>query len=154
MSAGGNEKKFEKLLRDKFGDDCLRGRKSFSLRLPDHETAHISVDQSIELEDGTVILIEVDSGNMAKLIAGQYVLLNGMYDRDRSKAHFLVVHYYKDYNPERTLKNLNAVQHFGGREHWISYSAFYIDDFARMIGETACMEEFVNCVRPNRASPQ
>jgi len=152
MPAGDNEKKFESLILNKFGYGCLKGKKTFSLKLPGHDKTRISVDQSIELEDGSVLLFEIDSGNMAKLIAGQYALLNGMYVQDRSKAHFVVIHYYKNYNSERTLKNLNAIQHFNGNTDWISYSAYNENDFIYMVNNTTSIEELIQKIWPNRVN--
>jgi len=150
MPAGDNEKIFEELIRGKFGKNCLSGKRSFSLELTGQKKTVISVDQSIELEDGSLILIEIDSGNMAKLIAGQYALINGMYDKDRSKAFFLVVHYYADYNPERTEKNLNAIQHFNSGADWIPYGAYNIEEFKSIIQEVTNVDELVACIWPNK----
>ena len=150
MPAGDNEKLFEELICGKFGSNILSGKRSFSLEIDGQKKAVISVDQSIELEDGSLILTEIDSGNMAKLIAGQYALLNGMYDKDRAKALFLVVHYYTAYNPERTEKNLNAIQHFNRGASWIPYGAYSIEGFKSIIREVTNIDEVVACIWPNR----
>lgn len=71
---------------------------------------HISVDFQLT-EDNDKHLIEVDSGNMAKLLVGQYTLLNLiMNPKERMASDFWVVHFYKNYNCHRTIKNLEFVR--------------------------------------------
>ena len=59
--------------------------------------------------NGVNYLIEIDSGNMAKLLVGQYVLLNELHKSRTGKEFFLIVHFYKNYNVQRTLKNLKMI---------------------------------------------
>jgi len=65
----------------KFGTSVLAGKKRYKDPIEKADSAEISVDDSILLPDGRLVLIEVDSANMAKLIAGQYALLNGTLHR-------------------------------------------------------------------------
>ena len=154
MPAGDNEGSFRRLMIEKFGEDCLSGKKSYSLKLDGFPKASISVDESISQSNRT-ILIEIDSGNMAKLLAGQYALLNGMYDVSKSNTLFLVVHYYKDsktgnlYSRDRTLKNLNAIQHFNPEADWIPFNAFNIDEFKELMSDSKSLEELIQKVWPN-----
>lgn len=157
MPAGDNEDLFRRLMIKKFGTDCLSGKKSYSLKLDGFPKASISVDESISQNDRT-ILIEIDSGNMAKLLAGQYALLNGMYDGPKSNTLFLVVHYYRDcntgslYSRDRTLKNLNAIQHFNPEADWIPFNAFNIEEFEKLMSESESLEELVQKLWPNNAN--
>jgi len=154
MPAGDNEKLFKELMTRKFGKDCLEGKRNYELKLDGYQKATISVDESISINDKT-ILIEIDSGNMAKLIAGQYALLNGMYDGNKSNTLFLVIHYYKDsqsgksYSPERTLKNLNAIQHFNPDDSWITFNAFNIEGFNNIVNESETLSELESRIWPN-----
>lgn len=157
MPAGDNENLFRALMIEKFGQDCLSGRKSYSLELNGFPKASISVDESISQNDRT-ILIEIDSGNLAKLLAGQYALLNGMYDGSKSNSLFLVIHYYKDsktgrlYSRDRTLKNLNAIKYFNMEADWIPFNAFNIEEFEELMSDSESLEELAQKVWPNNAN--
>ena len=155
MPAGDNEKLFIELMTKKFGENCLSGKKTFKLKLDGYQKATISVDESFSTTNKT-ILIEIDSGNMAKLLAGQYALLNGMYNWDKSNTLFLVVHYYRDsktgklYSPERTLKNLNAIQQFNPEDDWIPYNAFNIKGFKRLVDSSDTLDDLESKIWPNK----
>ena len=157
MPAGDNEKDFIGLLEGKFGKGCLSGKRRYTLSLDGFDQVEISVDQSLDLEDGRRLLIEIDSGNMAKLIAGQYALLNGMNGDCRDKTSFLVVHYYtdnktgRDYTPQRTLKNINAIQHFSNNESWLKYNAIHIRQFRELVHQSTNLAELADKVWPNKA---
>lgn len=84
------------------------GKRRFPKRRLPQGNVEISVDDSFA-HNGTNYLLEVDSGNMAKLLVGQYVLLNQLVTSPERPAIFLVVHTYKNYNPSRTLLNLQLV---------------------------------------------
>jgi hypothetical protein len=155
MAAGDNEKNFLDLLEAKFGKKCLSGKRRYTLNLEGFEQVEISVDQSLVIEDGRTLLIEIDSGNMAKLIAGQYALLNGMNVDCRDNTAFLVVHYYtnnktgKDYIPQRTLKNINAIQYFSNGKNWLKYNAFHIKQFRELVRNSKTTTELADKVWPN-----
>ncbi|RSK27627.1 hypothetical protein EJF36_12485 [Bacillus sp. HMF5848] len=108
--AGSNEKKFKEYFITKYGANALNGK--CAPFISEDQKVSISVDNSIKLGNKE-ILIEIDSGNMAKLLVGQYVLLNKLCDSDNDVL-FLVIHYYKDkkgieYNPVRTTANLDFI---------------------------------------------
>ncbi len=155
MPAGDNEKLFKELMVNKFDEECLLGKRNFELKLEGYQKATISVDESISIGDKT-ILIEIDSGNMAKLLAGQYALLNGMYTGEKNNTLFLVIHYYRDsksnklYSPERTLKNLNAIQHFNAEDTWIPFNAFNIEGFTAILNESTTLEDLNNKIWPSK----
>jgi hypothetical protein len=155
MPAGDNEKLFCALMVEKYGDQCLSGKRRYTLSLNGFPEANISVDESIHLENKRV-LIEVDSGNMAKLLAGQYALLNGMYNGKKENTLFLVVHYYRDpksrvlYSRDRTLKNLNAIQHFNSEADWMPFNALNIEEFEELVRNSESLEELVASVWPNK----
>lgn len=155
MPAGDNEKEFLDLVEGKFGKGCLSGKCRYTLDLDGFDQVEISVDQSLKLQDGRRLLIEIDSGNMAKLIAGQYALLNGMNEDCRDKTAFLVIHYYtdsktgRDYAPQRTLKNINAIQHFSTNESWLKYNAIHINQFRALVNQSGSLAELADKVWPN-----
>ena len=157
MPAGDNEKLFRDFMIEKFGAQCLGGKQRYTLSLEGFPTASISVDDSILL-NGRHVLIEVDSGNMAKLLAGQYALLNGMYEGDKNNSMFLVVHYYRDpksgvlYSRDRTLKNLNAIQHFNAGAEWMPFNAYNIEEFEELARNAESLEGLVNGIWPNNAN--
>lgn len=69
------------------------------------DTVKTSVDFVLKLDEYN-FLFEVDSNNAAKIVFGQYMLLNK--SRNLAKNSFLVIiHCYKGYNIERTIKHLN-----------------------------------------------
>jgi len=106
--AGTNEKKFAKVLNEKINAQ-LKGKLNFKSK---DGGVSISVDDSL-VSDEWIVMFEIDSANMAKLIAGQYTLLNILARDDEKtkgkKLLFVIVHYYKNYNSERTSKNLSLI---------------------------------------------
>ncbi|EDT73603.1 hypothetical protein [Clostridium butyricum] len=127
--AGKNEKVFITEFKRKYSKVKLEGKLVFGNKYG----ANISVDNSFSYNNKKV-LIEIDSGNMAKLLVGQYFLLNELIknDKEEKKKHgknddteyiFIVVHYYKDYKPERTEKNLQLVKDTIG-DSAINFRAF------------------------------
>jgi hypothetical protein len=89
----------------------------------------ISVDESL-MHSGRQFLVEIDSANTAKLLVGQYVLLNQLYPHSEPPPFFLVVHLYKGYNPRRTVRNLSLVnqQLYGGKG--CEFGAVHFSEFA------------------------
>jgi len=153
MPAGDNENLFRALLKKKFGNGALKGRRSFKSVVNGHDDkVYISVDDTIRLPDGREILIEVDSGNYAKLLAGQYALLNGLFDGERDKTLFLVVHFYKssrsqkEYTTSRTLKNLNAIQSFNLKANWLPYAAINFSEFSEILSMSQSIEELCSAL--------
>lgn len=119
-TAGTNEKKFKDLMA-RAQDVKLLGKRKFV-----SGNVEISVDESLE-HDGVEYLIEIDSANMAKLLVGQYVLLNQLHTTREKSPIFLVVHTYKKFNPQRTLRNLELInqQLYGGEG--IEFGAVHFD---------------------------
>jgi hypothetical protein len=64
-----------------------------------------SVDFVYKTTDKT-FLFEVDSNNAAKIVFGQYLLLNKAKDLPNN-PFLIIIHCYKGYNKERTTKHLN-----------------------------------------------
>jgi hypothetical protein len=62
---------------------------------------------------------------MAKLLVGQYLLLNRLYSGIPENAHFLVIHTYNNYNIQRTLNNLKLVKKAFNLH--LPFSAMHID---------------------------
>lgn len=150
MSAGDNERKFKELVVNKFGSNALGGKRSYSSVFDGYvEQVSISVDETIFLQNGTSILIEVDSGNYAKLLVGQYALLNGMYSGNHDGTLFLVVHCYKstvkgevkEYSPVRTMKNLNAIQKLNPQMVWMPHAAITLSQFESIVSMSDSVEE-------------
>lgn len=158
--AGDNEKDFHRTFTQKFGAESLSGKRVFGFKFPGHKKVTTSVDETILLPDGRQILVEIDSGNMAKLLAGQYALLNGLCNEDRKKTLFLVVHYYVDkknnnkpYAANRTTKNLHAIQNFAPGTNWLPYHAMNIVDMREAIAASRDIADFVARVWPESAPP-
>lgn len=105
-NATKNEKLFNKRM-----DGGLKGKKRYS-KIVNEESIEISVDFHLEYA-GKLYLIEIDSANEAKLLVGQYCLLNKLFYEEQYApvdTVFVVVHFYDNYNPQRTIKNLNFVK--------------------------------------------
>jgi hypothetical protein len=158
--AGDNEKNFRKTFTDKFGEGHLDGKRRFHFKWPGHETVSTSVDETIVLPDGRQILVEIDSGNMAKLLAGQYALLNGLCKADRAQTLFLVVHYYidkqnndKPYTAHRSIKNFHAIQSFAPGPNWLPYQAINMKDMRELIVESRDLADFGARIWPAPLAP-
>jgi len=120
IKAGTNEGKFAEIMRQKAPEVTLNGKRRFTFG-----EVSISVDQSLEY-NGIRYLIEIDSQNIAKLLVGQYVLLNHLYDQEKEKALFLVVHAYKNYEPHRTIKNLQVINQILYSDKGIPFGAIHL----------------------------
>lgn len=123
--AGDNEADFKKFIRENT-DLNLKGKKSFT-----GENTYISGDEYFEY-NGKKVYVEIDSGNMAKLIAGQYILLNilGEFDKD---SMFLVIHYYANYNYQRTKNVLECVNKNALDNKGIKFIALHINQFKKLV---------------------
>lgn len=123
-----NEDKFNKII-----NELGKGKVNFGSEKDDQ--VFISVDNHFEY-NGKMYLVEVDSGNEAKIIVGEYVLINLIFEEckeedvkkfEQKDCIFLVIHYYKDYNAERTKKNLKLVKEYLNSE--ICYEALSSEEF-------------------------
>lgn len=136
--AGDNEKKFRELISKKFGPNCLSGSQTYKKVAAN---VSISVDDMIEFKDKK-LLFEIDSGNYAKLIVGQYVLLNTIIDNPEN-IQFVVVHYYQNYNVERTYNNLKFINDslFGGKG--IAFKVFTADSYKNEVQKYHDVKSYV-----------
>ena len=100
MAALDNEKRILNKLNDTYS---LNLQKSSSGKIKDD--LQVSVDFIWDLE-GYKILFEVVSYNVAKIVFGQYVLLNHTNEYKKNSI-LIVIHCYKNYNKQRTEKYLN-----------------------------------------------
>lgn len=124
--AGSREQEFKRKC-ESICKEILQGKIAFK----NEDGIYVSVDNSIILEN-QVILIEIDASNQAKLIAGQYTLLNLLQSKpmpncidflQNRELIFLVLHCYGNkmentsYNPERSRRNLELINNelFNGR---------------------------------------
>lgn len=139
--AGDNERKFEQLFNAKSGGVSLLGKQRFV-----SGEVEISVDQSFR-HDGMDYLVEIDSGNMAKLLVGQYVLVNRLRN-SKNAAYFLVVHTYKNYNPMRTVHNLHLVNQelLGGKG--IPFGAIHLETLANWSGGVVALLNLFHVPNP------
>lgn len=119
-AAGENERVFEALFKERAPQTSLLGKRRYV-----RGNVEISVDQSFS-HAGTTYLVEVDSGNMAKLLVGQYLLLNCLLSPSDKPAFFMVVHAYKKYNPIRTIANLSLVNQELLKGNGIPFGAIHI----------------------------
>lgn len=145
--AGSNEIKFSNNFEEKFGENVLEGKRTFET--PDKNVS-ISVDNSLTLGNKE-ILIEIDSGNMAKLIVGQYVLLNELYKNRDKEILFLIIHFYKnkngkEYNPIRTERNLSLVSESIYESDAIKYKVFNQSSFEELCQQCENIDDFINCL--------
>jgi hypothetical protein len=126
--AGSNEAKFLALFSDRFSTISLNEHPRYVD--PDTGTV-ISVDFAAPSLSNP-LLVEVDSGNEAKLLVGQYTLLNELYDGDKEKALFLVIHFYKKYNPHRTIKNFRLINKAIYQNQGLNFCVLSFDEFKVM----------------------
>lgn len=136
--AGANEKRFRKLISDQFGKGLLQDSQTYKNH---NANVSISVDEFIEI-NGRKILFEIDSGNYAKLLVGQYVLLNQIIE-DQKNVLFVLVHYYNQYNEERTRKNLQFINEGLYKQKGIPFKAFTAESFENEIKQYGTIEKFV-----------
>lgn len=128
MAAKDNEKAFKKLFEEAFGRDVLLPGKEYKDPVTD---VIISVDNTIDTNDLRV-LIEIDSGNYAKLLVGQYMLLNKLYPNDK-RTLFLIIHAYKKYNTTRTIKNLRYVNEHYLNNNGLIFCVIHLDEFNQLV---------------------
>jgi hypothetical protein len=136
--AGTNEFKFETFMKNRYRGSVLNGKVTYGKQA----ASNISVDNSIEI-GGKKILIEIDSGNMAKLLAGQYTLLNLLCNEENKDVLFIVIHYYKDYNPERTVKNLKLINEKLFKNKGIKFKVFHINQFKQLCNSNKKIEDLI-----------
>lgn len=141
--AGTNEKMFKEIIKLKFGK-VLKGKKFWK---DSNSDVSISVDETIETKDFN-LLIEIDSGNYAKLIAGQYTLLNILFKNENIQKTpiFIIIHFYnrntdKPYNSDRTYKNLGLINSKVFNKNGMSFLAFNLHSFKEYIENFNSLDE-------------
>lgn len=134
-----NEDAFRARITRQFGDDALKGKRWYSTGAS-KDDVRISVDESLEIGD-RLVLVEIDSGNAAKLLIGQYVLLSVFEKKPRHKVLFVVVHYYDKYNPDRTVKNLQLVAASVLAEQALPFLALHESDLWPLLDGARSLEE-------------
>src|SRR6185369_15626936 len=108
--AKDNEKIFCELFRSKVSSVSLSSdQTTYSITDEKRRRLSSSVDYCF-LHNNRKVLLEIDSYNMAKVVVGQYVLLNQFCNHRSPAPLLLVVHTYTNYEPERTLKYLEHVR--------------------------------------------
>lgn len=140
--AGTREKQFIDFCNG-LDNNILAGKISFQ----NSQKVYVSVDNSIFLGN-QIILIEIDASNQAKLVSGQYTLLNLLKDKpspkfkdilDGKELIFFVIHCYGNsktrnkYNPGRSKNNFQLINlsAFGGKG--LKYGSIHIDDLTNKL---------------------
>lgn len=108
-AAKDNEKIFRDLFCEKVNSITLSEQKTFAIMDEKKRKLSSSVDYYFD-HGNRQVLVEVDSYNMAKVLVGQYLLLNQFRNEVLTDPIFLVVHTYSNYEPERTIKYLEHVK--------------------------------------------
>lgn len=140
--AASNERIFKEFFEANFGKNILGGKVSYS---SDDKSVRISVDESISTA-GKKILIEVDSGNMAKLLVGQYVLLNELVCSDIDETIFVTLHFYAGYNPERTTNNLKLINNNLYSGLAIPHCSYSFDGFKELCSKLQSVEQLIDAL--------
>lgn len=128
----------------------LRGKKTFKVS----DEILTSVDESLE-DNERRVFIEIDSYNMAKVVTGQYVILNGILDREKNKQSciFVIIQCYEGYNPSRTEKHLKFINKSVLREKGIPYKAYTKEEFIEICESVGNTEELIDFLFDNSIKP-
>jgi hypothetical protein len=94
-------------------------------------------------ENGIDYYVEIDSYNMAKCVLGQYVLLNQAIAKHADSV-FVVIHFYKNYNKERTTNHLRFAQRALNCN--LPFAVFHYNDLSEIISK----EDFISLINSNR----
>ncbi len=147
--AGNNERIFRETFSQKFGVNVLRGK----VRLTSTERlVEVSSDESFVSHD-RLVLVEIDSGNAAKLLVGEYILLNELI-QNASKfcsTYMLVVHFYKNFNPSRTANLLSYLNDKLYAGHGMPFSVLSWPQLNSMICESASVDSLTDSIFANQA---
>lgn len=145
--AADNEKYIRKELEE-IGIE-LKGKTGFKEKIANNSKEYIivSVDESLNYKNRNV-LIEIDSYNMAKVVVGQYTILNSLLKQQKVEEEyiFVVVHCYKDYNPLRTKKNLDYINKSVLNEEGIPYKIYSQKEFIDLCRKFPKTEDLVNAL--------
>jgi len=135
-AAKDNEKIFLNLFSEKVSGTTLSEQKTFAIKDKKQRRLSSSVDYYFD-HNNRQILVEIDSYNMAKVIVGQYLLLNQFRDKTLTNPLFLVVHTYSNYNPERTIKYLEHVKDKVLQGKGMPFGVIHINTFKGWAGGDA-----------------
>jgi hypothetical protein len=135
-AAKDNEKIFLELFNEKVRGAMLSEQKTFAIKDEKKRKLSSSVDYYFE-HNNRQILVEIDSYNMAKVLVGQYLLLNQFRDEALTNPLFLVVHTYKNYEPERTIKYLEHVKDKVLQGKGMPFGVIHINTFKSWAGGDA-----------------
>lgn len=135
-AAKDNEKIFLKLFSEKVSGSTLSEQKTYTIMNEKRRKLSSSVDYYFE-HNNRQILVEVDSYNMAKVLVGQYLLLNQFRDKALTNPLFLVVHTYSNYEPERTIKYLEHVKDKVLRGKGMPFGVIHINTLKNWAGGNA-----------------
>lgn len=105
------------------------------------ESVFISADFHIETNK-YIYLIEVDASNQAKLIVGQYLLINLLKDfptfktakqllNKKKSFRFIVIHFYKNYNQTRSVLNMEMINNEVFEKKGIPSASIHFNDFQK-----------------------
>lgn len=139
-SAKDNEKIFIDLFGKKVRGVSLSPGKTYGITDTKGRKLSSSVDHYFE-HNGRQVLIELDSYNMAKVVVGQYMLLNQFRDNSLSNPLFLIIHAYRGYAPQRTLKYLEHITENLIKEDSIPFGVVHLDSLKEWGGGDA--DEFI-----------
>lgn len=151
--AGDREKQFISFCNS-IDSNLLSGKISFE----NSDKVYVSVDNSI-ITDKEIILIEIDASNQAKLVSGQYTLLNLLQDSPSNKyidlvkdkkLIFFVVHCYgsynkNKYNPDRSKNNLKLINRLAFGSNGLDFGSIHIDDLTNTTINSK--EEFLKIIK-------
>lgn len=135
-AAKDNEKIFLNLFSQKVKGITLSEQKTFAIKDEKKRKLSSSVDYYFD-HNNRQLLVEVDSYNMAKVLVGQYLLLNQFRDKTLTNPLFLVVHTYSNYEPERTIKYLEHVKDKVLQGKGMPFGVIHINTFKSWAGGDA-----------------
>ena len=132
-AAKDNEKIFLEIFNSKVRGAVISEQKTFAFKDEKNRRLSSSVDYYLE-HDNRQILVEIDSYNMAKVLVGQYLLLNQFREEALTNPLFLVVHTYKNYEPDRTIKYLEHVKDKVLQGGGMPFGVIHINTFKSWVG--------------------
>lgn len=143
--AGDNEKRLKEAL-ETFGI-VLGDKVFFKERLSEEASATVSVDAQIA-SGNRRLLVEIDSYNMAKVVAGQYTVINSILLREHAPTEqvFVVVHCYKGYRPERTRQLLTYIDKTVFKGKGLPFVACTYEAFVALCHEAGGADALVKAV--------
>jgi hypothetical protein len=143
MAAKDNEKLIYKQLVSKYKIDFEKSKPEIIV-----DGLEVSVDFIWKDKDLTY-LFEIDSNNAAKIIFGEYVLLNQV-KAYKSNCILVIIHFYKNYNIERTRKYLKFANE--KLECKLPYLVFSNSEWHELIktkNKTQLINLFKKSLKPN-----